>query len=74
MKWHLTNYNIGDMFIDTRHKEGTRSFLLIDIDEDDKDIYYTFYISPDGKEDVFSGNILEYFVRYHIYVHYPLVE
>jgi hypothetical protein len=69
----LTKYNIGDLFIDARHTKGTRSFILIDIDKDDKDIYYTFYIYPDNKEDVFSANILEYFIRYHIYIHYPVV-
>lgn len=70
----MMKYNIGDMFVDTRHKEGTRSFILIDIDEDDKDIYYTFYITLDNKEDVFSGKNLEYFVRYHVYIHYPVVK
>jgi hypothetical protein len=70
----LTKYNIGDMFVDTRHKQATRSFILIDIDEDDKDIYYTFYITLDNKEDVFSGKHLEYFVRYHIYIHYPVAK
>ena len=38
-------YSIGDMFVDTRYKEKTKSFLLVDIDEDDKDIYYTFLIT-----------------------------
>lgn len=70
----MTKYNIGDMFVDTRHKEGTRSFIVIDIDKWDKETYYTFHITPDNKEDVFSGNILEYFVRYHIYVHYSVVK
>lgn len=67
-------YSIGDMFVDTRYKEKTKSFLLVDIDEDDKDIYYTFLITSENKEEVFSGNILEYFVRYHIYIHYPVVK
>jgi len=68
-------YSIGDMFIDSRHtKEGTRSFLLVDIDEDDKDIYYTFLITSENRKEVFSGNIFEYFVRYHIYIYYPVVK
>lgn len=66
-------YNIGDMFIDTR-SAITRNFIVIDIDEDDKETYYTFYISPDGKEDVFSSKMLKMFIDKHIYIHYPMVK
>jgi len=67
-------YNIGDMFIDTRVKEGTRSFIVIDIDRDDKDIYYTFYIASENREEVFAGYHLKYFVDYNVYKHYPVVK
>jgi predicted ester cyclase len=69
-------YNIGDMFVDIRDTKGTRSFIVTDVqyDEDEKETYYFFYISPDGKEDVFSSKMLKMFVNKHIYIHYPVVK
>jgi hypothetical protein len=67
-------YNIGDMFVDIRDTKGTRSFIVIDIDKWDKETYYTLYITPDNKEDVFSSKMLKMFIDRYIYIHYPVVK
>ena len=69
----IVEYNIGDMFVDTR-SAISRSFIVIDIDKEDKEIYYTLYISPDGKEDVFSSKMLKMFIDRYIYIHYPVAK
>lgn len=67
-------YNIGDMFVDIRSKRMTRSFIVIDIDREDKETYYTFYISPDNNVDVYSASMLKVFIDRYIYIHYPGVK
>jgi hypothetical protein len=67
-------YNIGDIFIDIRGVQQ-RTILITGVYMDGLEpINYEFYITPDGKHDVWSHYMLKIYIDKYALIHYPVVK